>query len=142
MTRWIERRDKLVDGTMDGAAAAARMTAARLWTATVDGSDGTAMDGGDGAEQWWLWCSGGMSKGEAAARPRAAQEDNGGVGRGEAVVRPWAARRTKAAREDNGGVRWKTNKEERKKKNLTVAALYRLEHRLIRCGRKRSSVQI
>jgi hypothetical protein len=52
--------------------------------AAVDGGDGTAMDG---AEQWRLWCSGGVSRGEAAARLRttrwtkAAQEDNNGTGR-------------------------------------------------------------
>jgi hypothetical protein len=39
--------------------------------------------------------------------------------------------RPRAAWEDNSGVQWKTNREERKKKNLTIVALYRLEHRLI-----------
>jgi hypothetical protein len=55
--------------------------------AAVDGGDSTAMDGGDGAEQWRLWCSGGMSRGEVAARPqtarwtKAAWVDNSGSGR-------------------------------------------------------------
>jgi hypothetical protein len=46
MTRWIERRDETADGTTDGA----------------------AMDDGDGAEQWRLWCSGDASRGEARRR--------------------------------------------------------------------------
>jgi hypothetical protein len=78
----------------------------------VDGGDSTVMNGGDGAEQWQLWCSGDVSRGEAA-------------------VRSWTARWTKVAWEDNGGAWWKMNREERNKKNLTVAALYKLEHRLI-----------
>jgi hypothetical protein len=35
MTRWIERRDEPADGTMNGAAAAARTMAAWLWTAAT-----------------------------------------------------------------------------------------------------------
>jgi hypothetical protein len=52
----------------------------------MDGGDGTAVYGGDGVDQWRLWCSGGVSRGEAAARPRmtrwtkVAWEDNGGTG--------------------------------------------------------------
>jgi hypothetical protein len=46
MTRWIEQQDEPADGTTDGA----------------------AMDGGDGTEQWQVWCSGGTSRGEAQWR--------------------------------------------------------------------------
>jgi hypothetical protein len=46
----------------------------------------------------------------------------------------------KTTREDNSATvaRWRTNRKE----TLTVTTLYRLEHRLIRCGGKRTSVQI
>jgi hypothetical protein len=72
--------------------------------------DGAAMDGGDGAEQWRLWCSGGASRGEAWRREQrwlwrryscgvvAAARllgCGGGATTGGAV--------DKMAREDNGG---------------------------------------
>jgi hypothetical protein len=98
-------------------------------------TDGAAMDGGDDAEQWWLWCSGSVSRGEA--RWHEQRWCNGGCG-GGATFGLWRwrdhGRRSgqngaAAAREDNGvaAARWKTNRKE----NLTVAALYRLEHQLI-----------
>jgi hypothetical protein len=144
MTRWIERRD--------------------------EPTDGVAMDGGDGAEQWRLWCSGGASRGEArqcelrwwrcgcvvvaVARLRAARLRGRGGGAttgGSAAARQrhdgsaggqrrgrtmawWRRRRTTA--------QWRRGRKTNRKENLTVAALYRLEPRLTRCGGKRTSVQI
>jgi hypothetical protein len=123
MTHWIEQRDEPADGT----------------------TDGVAVDGGDGAEQWRLWCSSGASRGEAQLREQRWlwRWRSCGV---MAAVRPRAARWTKRRgrtmawrrRGRTMAVRWKMNRKE----NLTVAALYRLEHWLIRCGRKRTLVQI
>jgi hypothetical protein len=76
------------------------------------------------------------------------------------AARPWVVRVRRnngaaAVREDNGmaAVRWRGGDAEgqrcsggavetNRKENLTIVALYRLEHRLIRWGGKRTSVQI
>jgi hypothetical protein len=66
--------------------------------------DGAAMDDGDGEEQWRLWCSGGVSRGEARQREQRWCSGGCGVAAGSwrqrdcwivAAVRPRAARWTK-----------------------------------------------
>jgi hypothetical protein len=76
------------------------------------------MDDGDGAEQWWLWCSGDVSRGEAQWRELRGHGGGAATGgmttSGVATTRPWAARLRRdngmtAAREDGGDVkeRWR-----------------------------------
>jgi hypothetical protein len=62
------------------------------------------MDGGDGTEQRWLWCSGGASRGEA--RRHELWGHGGGAATGSVAAGSWQRHgRTAVAQRRGGGMK-------------------------------------